>query len=156
MNTIFVLGHPHTRTSPEFFHHGFTVKTWNLCKIFASLGRKVVHLGCEGSCPPGAELVDVTARSEWDANVGLEACLPPPPDESEAAKAAGEAKIAPYNTAYASRCRAEIAARCDRPNQAIVAVPWGGPQWDAVSGLQQVVLEAGIGYYPKTQQRWRV
>lgn len=153
---IFVLGHPHTKTSPEFLHHGFTTKVWNLCKIFSSLGHEVIHLGVEGSAPVCSKHVSVTSAAFWEEQIGYQAHVPPvkPLSQEDLAKLANDRET--YHHVFSENARETIRSLSPDPFSAIVCVTWGGSQWRAVEGLRQFVVEAGIGYYPQVTSKYRV
>ena len=135
---IFVLGVPHTQTTREFNTCPFTIKAWNQCRMLHRRGHEVVHIGVEGSDPECSENVAAISRDEWAAYY-----------EHPGARRYNtqtDGKFQAYQELYASRVRAAIEARVSRPWEAIVACTWGDAQIAATQGLEQFVVESGIGY----------
>src|SRR6185503_3539779 len=64
---IFVLGLPHTITSPRFSTCAFTMKAWNLCRMMKDRGHQVIHLGNETSHPVADENIAVTSYEQWSS-----------------------------------------------------------------------------------------
>src|SRR5215213_986324 len=64
---IFVLGLPHTVTSPKFSSCAYTMKVWNLCRMMKARGHEVIHLGNETSHPAADENVAVTSFEQWSS-----------------------------------------------------------------------------------------
>ena len=64
-------------------------------------------------------------------------------------------KYKPYHELYAKNVREAILARVQKPWQAIVCCTWGGAQRPATKGLNQFVVESGIGY-KHTWAKYRV
>jgi hypothetical protein len=135
---IFVLGVPHTQTTTEFTTEAFTMKTWNLCRMMRQRGHEVIHLGTEGSNPQCSEHVSVIPKDLWASLYGL------PGSQRYNLETGGQYK--PYHELYASNVREAILTRVKRPWEAIVCCTWGGAQRAPTSGLNQFVVESGIGY----------
>lgn len=132
---VFVLGVPHTQTRTEFSTCAFTMKVWNLCGMLVDRGHEVIHLGVGGSNPRCTTNINVVPEAVWrkryghPGNAGYD--LTPKPD---------------YDALYAAAARVAILDRCSKPYEAIICCPWGGAQQTAVTGLEQFVVESGIGY----------
>jgi glycosyltransferase involved in cell wall biosynthesis len=110
-------------------------------------GHHVVHLGVEGSQVECTEHVDVASAAEWShfySNPGTK------PYELKC-----DGKFRPYHQRWAKRAKLAILERCDNDREAIVCVTYGGTQWEAVKGVDQFIVESGIGY-PKAYAEWRV
>jgi glycosyltransferase involved in cell wall biosynthesis len=92
----------------------------------------------------------------WEKHIGIDAHKPLVVVLTQEEQDKQHIARAPYYEAFVSQARAAIQARCEKPNTAIVCVTLGGMQWAAVSGLDQFVVEAGIGYFPQGTHRFRV
>src|ERR1051326_2534079 len=64
---IFVLGLPHTITSPRFCSCAYTMKAWNLCRMMKDRGHTVTHLGNETSHPIADENIAVATLEQWSS-----------------------------------------------------------------------------------------
>jgi Glycosyl transferases group 1 len=140
---FFILGLPHTITldpqASPFTSCAFTTKVWNLCRMMYERGHEVIYLGVEGGNPKCTENVAVVSRSFWEEVYGKRNSV-----DFFTNKEDGE--YAPYMQAFENGIREAILQRCKEPYEAIICVPWGGPQRRAVEGLPQFVVESGIGY----------
>jgi len=145
---IFVLGLPHTQTSPDFTTCAFTMKAFHLCKMLHRRGHEVIHLGVEGSNPECTEHVSVISESRWKELFGH----PGTKFYNLDTESPGYKE---YHTDFAANMRAEIIKRTPEPNSSIICVTWGGAQQTAVQDLPQFVVESGIGY-PHTWAKYRV
>lgn len=136
---IFMLGLPHTITSPEFSTCAFTQKVLHLCRMMHRAGHEVYHLGTEGAQVECTEHISVASHAEWSAlykrpGIGFY-------DTSE------DAAHQPYLRKWAKRAKLAILERCDADYEAIVAMTFGGcAQRGAVDGVKQFQVESGIGY----------
>ena len=144
---VFVLGLPHTATTPKFSTCAFTMKAYHLCKMLHRRGHEVIHLGNAGSDPECSEHVTVAPREMF------EELYPHPGTSFYNFDATGKYK--PFNDLFAANMRAEIVRRCPEPSSAIICATWGGAQQIAVQDLPQFVVESGIGY-PHTWAKYRV
>jgi glycosyltransferase involved in cell wall biosynthesis len=138
---IFVLGLPHTLTTPEFSTCAFTMKVWNLCRMMIERGHEVVHFGNEGSHPPCSEHVSVMPHDLW-------ASLYSQPGERFYDIAVDTPEKEAYHRRFAETLRFEIERRLDGRREVVICVTWGGAQRDAVLPLSEraFVVESGIGY----------
>ena len=146
---IFVLGLPHTVTSPRFSSCAYTMKVWNLCRMMKDRGHEVVHLGNETSHPVCDENVAVASFEEWSrvyehpgAAFFDTSCETP---EHKA-----------FHQLFANNMRRKLEDRIGDRHDAIICVTWGGPQYEATDPLRQraFVVESGIGYqFPRAEYR---
>jgi glycosyltransferase involved in cell wall biosynthesis len=138
---IFVLGLPHTITSPVFSSCAYTMKVWNLCRMMTDRGHEVIHFGNEGSHPVCTENVNVTSRQEWER-----AYQHPGRGFFDITFETPERKQ--FYAKFVESMRAEIERRLNPEVGTIICVTWGGPQRDAVLPLMSraFVVESGIGY----------
>lgn len=138
---IFVLGLPHTLTTPEFSTCAFTMKAWNLCRMMRDRGHEVVHFGNEGSRPPCGEHVSIMPHDRW-------ASLYSQPGERFYDIAVDTPEKEAFHRRFAEALRGEIESRLDGRRDVIVCVTWGGAQRDAVLPIKDraFVVESGIGY----------
>jgi len=138
---IFVLGLPHTITSPDFSSCAYTMKAWNLCRMMSDLGHEVVHFGNEGSHPPGAEHVTLLPRAEWAA-----VHCHPGKDFFDISVDSPERKA--FHGRFAEVLRERMNERLADGEKTIVCITWGGAQRQAIHGLtgRAIVVESGIGY----------
>jgi glycosyltransferase involved in cell wall biosynthesis/SAM-dependent methyltransferase len=142
---LFILGLPHTQTldpaTSQQTTCAFTSKIWNLCRMLHRRGHEVIHLGVEGSTPECTEHVSVVTLADWAPLYGKRK-----PEEFYDCAADGPEK-ARYMGLYVARVKLAIAERTTTPWSAIVANTFGaGAQQAACQGLQQFVVESGIGY----------
>jgi glycosyltransferase involved in cell wall biosynthesis len=138
---VFVLGLPHTQTSPAFCTCAYTMKVWNLCQMMVNRGHEVVHFGNEGSNPVCGENVDIMSRAEFDA------VHRHPGTEFYDVSVTTPERIA-FHALFAKRMRDEISKRLTSEPDTIICVTWGGPQREAVVPISDraFVVESGIGY----------
>lgn len=138
---IFVLGLPHTVTSPRFCSCAYTMKVWNLCRMMKDRGHEVIHLGNETSHPVADENVAVTSFEHWSQvyghpGIGFFDFSEDTPERQE------------FNRTFAGNMRRALEERVGDRHDAIICITWGGPQHAATSSLKPYafVVESGIGY----------
>jgi glycosyltransferase involved in cell wall biosynthesis len=144
---VHVLGLPHTQTTEEFTTCAFTQKAFNLCKMLHRRGHHVIHYGVEGSNPECSERVDVMSAKQWEKEIGRPG--------TAYYNISTEGKLAPYHALFAKNMHAALAARTGAPDTEIVCQTWGGAQVTACAGIEQHMVESGIGY-PISWAEWRV
>ena len=147
---IHVLGLPHTQTTEEFTTCAFTQKALNLCKMMHRRGHHVIHYGVEipaGQHPECSEHVDVMSAAQWEKEIGRPG--------TAYYNIATDGKLAPYHALFAKNMHAALAARTGAPDTEIVCQTWGGAQVTACTGIEQHMVESGIGY-PISWADWRV
>jgi glycosyltransferase involved in cell wall biosynthesis len=144
---IHVLGLPHTQTTEEFTTCAFTQKTLNLCKMLHRRGHHVIHYGVEGGSPECTEHVDVMSEKQWSKEIGKPG--------TAYYNTSTEGVLAPYHALFAKNMHEALAARSGRPYTEIVCETWGGAQKTACEGIEQYLVESGIGY-PESWAEWRV
>lgn len=136
---LFVLGVPHTVTSPDFSHCAFSMKVLHLCKMMKREGHEVIHLGVEGSEVECTENVSLVSHSEWKHFYGH------PGKNYFKTKDDGECEL--YTRKWIKRAKLAILERCDNNLESIVCVTWNGrAQIEAAQASGQFVVESGIGY----------
>jgi glycosyltransferase involved in cell wall biosynthesis len=112
------------------------------------LGHEVIHLGTEGSEVECTEHVSVASRKDFDRLFGH-------PGKNFYNLETQKGPYKAYHDRWAANARAAILARVDKPWSSIIACGWGGCQRVATDGLDQFVVESGIGY-PNTWAKYRV
>lgn len=138
---IIVLGLPHTQTSRRFSHCAYTQKAYNLCKMMHERGHEVIHVGVEvEDGPPCAKNVACVHYDAWAALYGKKR----PEDYFDINK--DDAVHKAYMDKFAAGMRSVVVNEMGPRHSAIICVPWGGAQRDAVHDLPQFVVESGIGY----------
>jgi len=136
---IFILGLPHTLTSPEFSTCAFTMKVLHLCRMMMRAGHDVIHIGNEGSSVECDEHVNAATHAEWKALYGH-----PGANFYDTRE---DGPRAPYLRRWAKRAKLAILERCDEDFEAIVCMTYGGAgQRGAMDGVKQFEIESGIGY----------
>ncbi len=139
---IFVLGLPHTVTSPRFSSCAYTMKAWNLCRMMKDRGHEVIHLGNETSHPVADQNVAVTSFEEWSRvydhpGTGFFDISVNTPERKE------------FHRLFADNMRRALEERVGDRRDSIICVTWGGAQHDATNSVRQsaFVVESGIGYH---------
>ena len=138
------MGLPHTMTlnpsrDDAFTTCAYTSKVWYLCRMLHERGHEVIHLGTEGSEPICTEHVSVGPKAMWEELYGTR-------KRTEFYEIREDGPHARYMAVFESKCRAAILERCKKDWDAIICITWGGPQARAVAGMQQYIVESGIGY----------
>ena len=138
---IFVLGLPHTLTSPKFSSCAYTMKAWNLCRMMKDRGHEVIHLGNETSHPFADENVAVASLEQWSRVYDH-----PGTDYFDTYVETPEHKE--FHRLFTDNMRSALEERVGDGRDAIICITWGGPQIEATSSLTQsaCVVESGIGY----------
>ena len=141
---FFVLGLPHTQTQNPATSAtttcAFTSKIFYLCRMLHQLGHEVIHLGLEGSAADCSEHVDVAKLAEWVPLYGHRRA-------TDYYDCGVDGPKAVYMERYVLRVKLAIAERTSKPYEAIVCNTFGaGAQQTACQGLNQFVVESGIGY----------
>jgi len=140
---IFVLGLPHTITSPRFCSCAYTMKVWNLCRMMKERGHQVTHLGNETSHPIADENIAVTSFAEWSRvyehpDTGFFDISVETPERKE------------FHRLFAENTRRALEERVGDRHDAIICITW------ATHSVKQAafVVESGIGYqYPYANYR---
>lgn len=140
---IIVLGVPHsptrdptTPTSNSIFP--FSEQVWWLCHMFKKLGHEVTHLGVPGSNPPCKEHIDLVPKDLWQETFGDQSVLSllyVQPNQN-----------AKYTELYIKNLKETIQKVAGPDFSTIITANWGGDQKVACQGLNQFVVEPGIGY----------
>ena len=146
---VFVLGLPHTVTSPRFSSCAYTMKVWNLCRMMKDRGHEVVHLGNETSHPVCDENIAVASYEEWSRVYEH-----PGTDFFDISCETPERKE--FHRLFADNMRRALEERIGTQHDAIICITWGGPQHEATWHLTKsaFVVESGIGYqFPAAQYR---
>ena len=140
---IFVFGLPHTKTldpiSSPFTTCAFTSKVWYLCRMMHERGHEVIHLGTEGSKPICSKNIDVVSHKEWEILYGKK-----PKEEFYNIDVDGPYKN--YMDKFAANSKKALLELGGNPLESIVCVTWGGAQTTATQGVNQLIVESGIGY----------
>lgn len=140
---IFVLGVPHTITSPRFWERcGFTEKVRSQCSMFKKEGHEVIHLGVEGSSPECTEHVDVMKADVWEKCFGKLWDL----DINHPLFRKLDGPFEQYHLEWSKNVRRAIQNRYTYPRESVVLVTWGASQWWGVRNCEQLIVEGSIGY----------
>lgn len=139
---IFVLGLPHTVTSPRFCSCAYTMKVWNLCRMMKDRGHEVTHLGVETSHPAAGENVAVVSFDQWQQVYDH-------PGTNFFDTSVDTPERREFHRLFANNMRRALEERVGDHHDAIICVTWGGPQQEATESLRRsaFVVESGIGYY---------
>ncbi len=152
MYKIFVLGVPHTITSPRFWERcGFTEKVRCLCSMLTQQGHEVIHLGIEGSKPECTQHIDIMKADVWEKLYGKIWNDNP----NHPLLQVTDGPFAHYHQQWAKKAKLAIIERCDKEKESIVCITWGTSQWWASRATEQFIVEASIGY-PKAYADFRV
>lgn len=146
---VFVLGLPHTVTSPRFCSCAYTMKVWNLCRMMKDRGHEVVHLGNEGSHPVCDENIAVTSAEQWSRVYDH-----PGTDFFDISVETPERQA--FHRMFADNMRRALEQRVGDRHDAIICVTWGGAQHEATYSVKgsAFVVESGIGYqHPSADYR---
>src|SRR4029078_2358275 len=135
---IFVLGLPHTVTSPKFSTCAYTMKVWNLCRMMKDRGHEVVHLGNENSPPVCDENVAVASREEWSR-------VYEHPGANFFDTSSDTPQHQEFQRLFAGNMRRALEDRSGDRHDAIICITWGGPQHEATHSLKHraFVVESG-------------
>jgi glycosyltransferase involved in cell wall biosynthesis len=140
---FFIFGLPHTKTlnpvDSPFTTCAFTSKVWYLCRMMYERGHEVIHLGTEGSNPICTKHISVTSHDEWFKLYGHRSA-------TDFYNIDTDKQFKPYMEIFTKNSRKAIEENCKDPYEAIVCITWGGAQNDAVIGLDQFIVESGVGY----------
>ena len=138
---IFVLGLPHTITSPRFCSCAYTMKAWNLCRMMKDRGHTVTHLGNETSHPIADENIAVSTLEQWSSVYDH-----PGSDFYDISVDTPERQE--FHRLFADNMRRALEERVGDQHDAIICITWGGAQFDATDSLNRsaFVVESGIGY----------
>jgi len=146
---IFVLGLPHTITSPRFSSCAYTMKVWNLCRMMKDRGHHVSHFGNETSYPVADENIAVTSLEQWSSVYDH-------PGTNFFDTAVETPEKIEFHRLFATNMRRALEERVGDQHDAIICITWGGPQHEATNAVKRsaFVVESGIGYrYPRADYR---
>jgi glycosyltransferase involved in cell wall biosynthesis/SAM-dependent methyltransferase len=144
---VHVLGLPHTQTTDEFTTCAFTQKTLNLCKMLHDRGHEVIHYGVEGSNPQCTKHVSIIPLDLWKKFYGH------PGKHFYNIQLDG--KYAPYHALFAQNMKSALRENIGPRYTEIICQTWGAAQCTACEGIEQYLVESGIGY-PNSWAEWRV
>src|SRR5271155_746889 len=145
---VHVLGLPHTQTNKDFTSCAFTQKALKLCAMLHRRGHEVIHYGVEGSDPEGTENVDIMPVDTWRKAIGGH-----PGSNFYNTKVDGA--LASYHALFARNMHGALRSRVASSCTEIICQTWGGAQRTACDGIDQFLVESGIGY-PNSWAEWRV
>jgi glycosyltransferase involved in cell wall biosynthesis len=156
---LHILGLPHTITKSEFSHCAFTGKIQRFSPMMRSRGFEVYHYGVETSEPNADVNINVLTLEEWKklriesvrwsdtkySNVSDKEIQDILDDKK---KFIGDmANVGnPLYKIFNARLRNHLSNNYRDKSTDIVCLPFGIGHEEAVSGLNFVVVESGIGY----------
>jgi glycosyltransferase involved in cell wall biosynthesis len=146
---------PHTITHDDFSHCAFTGKVKRFSPMMRSRGFEVIHYGTEGSDSGANRDVQLFTRAEWqDLRIRSLRQLKPELDSDEKAEAHLQnpqsfyGDLANWSTPlyeeFNRRFKAALLKDYRKPD--LVCIPLGHSYDAALSGLDCIILEFGIGY----------
>jgi len=162
---LHMLAVPHTITRSEFSHCAFTGKVLRFSPMMRSRGFEVYHYGVETSESGATVQVDLFTKAEWEEyrlasykflhpEKSIEQCR-----EHFANDANFIGDLANYNTPlyeeFNRRLRIKLLLNYRNRATDLVCLPFGRAHQGAVSGLNVVTVESGIGY-PDSFDDYRV
>ncbi len=137
---IFVLGVPHTQTSPVFSTCAFTMKAYNLCRMLIMRGHEVIHIGTEGSTVPCTKHISVADEKTFRALYGEDY------PNNKFYPTQEDGPYARYMALWGAKARAALVEHMDADWTNIACCTWGGAQKAATKDLPQFAVESGVGY----------
>jgi len=155
----------HTITTNEYSHCAFTGKVLRFPAMMMSRGFEVYHYGVEGSETNSTEEIQLLTKDEWDQlRIDSYKYLHPTLSEEEVIHRLQDKKnfvgdLANWSTPlykeFNSRFRKELMKNYRDCGTDIVCLPFGRAHEEAISGLNVVSVETGIGY-PDSYKNFRI
>lgn len=151
-----MLALPHTITNDDFSHCAYTGKVLRFPEMMISRGFEVYHYGVEGSTVKATKDVQLMTRDEWDIYrmLSYKQLNPNMAHEDVVAKLSDHTAFigdlgnwsTPLYREFNNRLRPLLQENYRSTRTDIVCVPFGASHDEALSGLDMVVCESGIGY----------
>ena len=156
---------PHTITTNEYSHCAFTGKVLRFAPMMISRGFEVYHYGVETSKPNATKNIDLLTKDEWSKlRVDSYKVLHPELSEEEIQIKLNDTKSfigdlgnigTPLYTEFNKRFRTAIQENYRSNKTDIVCLPFGQSVEKALSGLNYLAVETGIGY-PDSYKDFRI
>jgi len=156
---------PHTITTNEYSHCAFTGKVLRFAPMMISRGFEVYHYGIETSKPNATKNIDLLTKEEWsNLRVDTYKFLHPELTEDEIKIKLNDTKSfigdlgnigTPLYAEFNKRFRTAIQENYRSNKTDIVCLPFGQSVEQALSGLNYLSVETGIGY-PDSYKDFRI
>jgi glycosyltransferase involved in cell wall biosynthesis len=156
---------PHTVTHNDFSHCAFTGKVLRFPAMMRSRGFEVYHYGVEGSDTKATEEIELFTKAEWDQlRIDSYKMLHPDLSIEDINKRLNDKKsfigdLANWSTPlyrqFNERFRVQLEKYYRSCATDIVCLPFGRTHEDAISGLNVIAVETGIGY-PDSYKPFRI
>jgi len=137
---LHVLGLPHTRTTNHFSHCAYTGKVRRFAQMMQPLGYEVIHYGVSAPDSPGwAEHVEVLSPEEQVRILGFDPQVPSPEFVGRSTHVQS-----PLFREFNARLQPILQDRVHGDD--IICATFGHGHQEGFRGLEQYVVETGIGY----------
>ena len=165
MIRLHILSIPHTITNDEFSHCAFTGKVLRFAPMMRSRGYEVYHYGIETSKPNATKNINLLTKDEWNELRLKSYQFLHPELEIEKIKDRVNNKkefigeLGNYGTPlykeFNKRLKEILPLYYRSTATDIVCLPFGYSHEEAISGLNVVAVETGIGY-PNSYKNFRI
>jgi glycosyltransferase involved in cell wall biosynthesis len=165
MIRLHLLAVPHTITTDEYSHCAFTGKVLRFSPMMRSCGYEVYHYGVETSTSNATKDINLFTKAEWEEyRVASYKFLHPELDIEEIKQKLADEKNfvgdlgnwgTPLYKEFNRRLREVLPLHYRSTATDIVCLPFGRTHEDAISGLNLVTVESGIGY-PDSYKNFRI
>jgi len=156
---------PHTITLDEYSHCAFTGKVKRFAPMMRSCGFEVYHYGVETSESGATKDIQIFTKEEWqqlriesykiaEPTLSHEKILAKLEDPKAYIGNLGNVTYPLYKE-FNKRLRDELKKNYRSTSTDIVCLPFGPANEDAISGMDYVVIETGIGY-PNAYKHFRI
>ena len=156
---------PHTITNSDFSHCAFTGKVLRFSPMMQSLGHEVIHYGVETSESGASRQINLLTKEEWqDLRLASYQLLHLNLTPEEVTQHLADEKnfvgdLANLNTplyqVFNKRFREELKKNYQSKTTDIVCLPFGKSYVEALTDLDVVSVETGIGY-PDSYATYRI
>ena len=147
---------PHTITINEYSHCAFTGKVLRFAPMMISRGFEVYHYGIETSQPNATKNIDLLTKDEWNKlRIESYKFLHPTLTEDEIVIKLNDTKAftgdlanitTPLYAEFNKRFKTALQENYRSKKTDIICIPFGRSVEQAISGLNYVEVESGIGY----------
>lgn len=147
---------PHTITRDEFSHCAFTGKVQRFSPMMRSVGFEVYHYGVATSVSGATQQIDLLNVEEWNdlRKQSLKFLFPELTNEDIESRLSDPTKFVgdlgnvttPLYKEFNKRFREALLKNYRSTSTDIVCSPFGPAYCDALTGLNIVAIESGIGY----------
>lgn len=153
---LHLLALPHTVTKSEYSHCAFTGKVLRFSPMMRSRGFEVYHYGVEGAESGADKNIDVLTKSEWDElRIQSYIFLNPTMTREEATRKINDPSSfigdlghaqTPLYRIFNQKLSGLIREHYRGTSTDIVCLPFGKAHEPALSGMNVLSVESGIGY----------